>query len=400
MKILFISGIEFSSLNERNIYTDVLRELIKNGHFVYAVSPRVSRNELEVLESNQYMIIRPLIMKMQKVGVLKKGCSLLTLKSRYISAIKEHLSNREIDLILYATPPVNIVGVVEYCKKKYNAKTYLMLKDIWPDGIVDLGVIKRTSLIYQYFRTLEKRMYKISDRIGCMSKANVNYLLKHNNEVNPEKVEICPNCIEIRDLSIAQDERISMRKKYGIPVDKVVFVYGGNLGKPQGIPFIVECLETQKENRDIFFLIVGSGTEYKEINNYIKKAHPINVKLMRYMKKEDYDRMLGSCDVGLIFLDYRFTIPNFPSRLLSYMEAKLPILAVTDQNTDVGKVIEKGEFGWWCESNDVIVFQKVISRICISDLKKKGNQSYTFLKDNYSAKRITGLISELMREKG
>ena len=74
------------------------------------------------------------------------------------------------------------------------------------------------------------------------------------------------------------------------------------------------------------------------------------MKLMKELPKEEYDQMIASCDVGMIFLDHRFTIPNFPSRLLNYMQVKLPVLAVTDPNTDVGKVIVDGEFGWWCES--------------------------------------------------
>ena len=57
---------------------------------------------------------------------------------------------------------------------------------------------------------------------------------------------------------------------------------------------------------------------------------------MRSLPKADYETIVASCDVGMIFLDHRFTIPNFPSRMLSYMKAKIPILAVTDPNTDVG----------------------------------------------------------------
>ena len=44
--------------------------------------------------------------------------------------------------------------------------------------------------------------------------------------------------------------------------DKKVFVYGGNLGKPQGIPFVIQCLSSQAENKDVYFIIVGDGTEY------------------------------------------------------------------------------------------------------------------------------------------
>lgn len=105
---------------------------------------------------------------------------------------------------------------------------------------------------------------------------------------------------------------------------------------------------------------------------------------MKRLPKEDYDTMVGACDVGLIFLDHRFTIPNFPSRLLAYMQAKLPVLAVTDPNTDIGKVIVDGGFGWWCESNDVDGFISVVQEIMKANLGAAREREYQYLIDHYT----------------
>ena len=133
-----------------------------------------------------------------------------------------------------------------------------------------------------------------------------------------------------------------------------MFVYGGNLGKPQGIPFLIECMQKCSCLKEAYFLVVGDGTEYGVIEDYVRRSGQQNLKLMRRLPKEDYDSMVGACDVGLIFLDHRFTIPNFPSRILSYMQAKVPVLAATDTSSDMGKMIEDARFGWWVESNDPI----------------------------------------------
>lgn len=131
---------------------------------------------------------------------------------------------------------------------------------------------------------------------------------------------------------------------------------------------------------------MGDGTEYHLLESYVNTEKPTNVKLMRRLPKDDYDTMVGACDVGMVFLDHRFTIPNFPSRLLSYMQAKLPIIAVTDPNTDIGKTITDGEFGWWCESNDSSKFLTEIQTIMPleSDLRLLGNKAYEYGKTNYS----------------
>ena len=114
---------------------------------------------------------------------------------------------------------------------------------------------------------------------------------------------------------------------------------------------------------------------------------------MKRLPKNDYDAMVAACDVGMIFLDHRFTIPNFPSRLLAYMQAKIPVLASTDPNTDIGKVITEGGFGWWCESNSVQGFTKIVDSIGSSDLKAMGDNAYRVLNEKYSVRESYNIIA-------
>ena len=102
--------------------------------------------------------------------------------------------------------------------------------------------------------------------------------------------------------------------------------------------------------------------------------------------------MVAACDVGLIFLDHRFTIPNFPSRLLSYMQAKLSVLACTDPNTDIGQVITAGGFGWWCESNSTDAFVECVNKACEADLTPMGENGYAYLEEHYSVAKSSELI--------
>ncbi len=104
-------------------------------------------------------------------------------------------------------------------------------------------------------------------------------------------------------------------------------------------------------------------------------------------------KVMAACDVGLIFLDHRFTIPNFPSRILSYMEGKMPVLAATDPNTDVGTVIEEGKFGYWCESNDSEKFVKLMNRFSdYSGRYKMGENAYQFLINHYDVSSTYQII--------
>ena len=405
MKVLFLTLLGFETINECNIYTDLLREFVKNGHEVYAVSSveRRCRIETHLKKEAGATILRLKIGNTQKTNILEKGISTVLIEPMFKKAIKKYFGSVRFDLVLYSTPPITLLSAIEYVKKRDGASTYLMLKDIFPQNAADIGMMGTSGVkgcIYRFFKAKEKKLYAVSDIIGCMSQANADYIIGHEPKVSPQKVEICPNSIEIVDKSIGFDERCAVRNKYGIPSDKTVFVYGGNLGKPQGIPFIIECLEKCSDISDAFFLIVGGGTEYHLLEEYAEKSRQANFRLMKSLPKEDYDTMVAACDVGLIFLDHRFTIPNFPSRLLSYMQAKLPVLAATDPNTDIGIVISEGGFGRWCESNDADRFADIVREFLqcdISSLNAMKENGFKYLEEHYSSEQVYKTIVSHMQ---
>lgn len=389
MNILFMTLVHFTSLRERNIYTDLLREFVKHGHNVYAITPveRRQNQATMLIEEENAVILRLRIGNTQQTNIVEKGISTMLIEHTYKDAIKRYFADVKFELVLYSTPPITLLSAVEFVKRRDSAKTYLLLKDIFPQNAIDIGLLRESGIkgiLYRYFRRKEKKLYAISDHIGCMSQANVDYIIRHNPEIDPAKVEICPNAMEVVDKSVDENIRAAIRVKYGIPQDKTVFVYGGNLGKPQGIPFLIDCLKECREIKDAFFLIVGDGTEYHLLHDYVETDKPSHVKLMQRLPKEDFDTMVAACDVGLIFLDHRFTIPNFPSRLLAYMQAKLPVLACTDPNTDIGKVVTADGFGWWCESVDAEKFKAVVQRIKEASLADMGERAFTYLQKHYS----------------
>ena len=114
------------------------------------------------------------------------------------------------------------------------------------------------------------------------------------------------------------------------------------------------------------------------------------------MEKEDYDRLVKACDIGLIFLDYRFTIPNFPSRLLSYLEQKMPVISATDMASDVGVLAEANQFGMRVPSNDIEAFVKAVENYIEHPeiIKQQGENGYQFLLDNY---QVGHCYSTIMR---
>ena len=396
MNVLFMTIGKMDNIEEHTIYCDLLRYFRDAGHSVYTISPYEKRTGLQTAyeEKNGIHMLHVRTGNVTgMVSLIEKGLAQLSIEPIFIKAIKKYYSNVKFDLVMYSTPPITFCNAIEYVKRRDNAKTYLLLKDIFPQNAVDIGMMSKSGIkghLYEFFRNKEKKLYGLSDYIGCMSPANVEYVKQNNPEIDNYRVEVCPNCIEVVDKSINAEERRSIRKKYDIPLEKRVFVYGGNLGKPQGIDFLIECLHSQENSKDNYFLIVGDGTEYGKIEEFVKSSNQNNIRLMKRLPQEDYDTMVGACDVGMIFLDHRFTIPNFPSRVLSYMQAKIPVLACTDPNTDIGKIIEEAGFGSWCESNDVNGFVECVNKIM--QIQSVAEKEWNYLNKYYSTRNGYDII--------
>lgn len=396
MKVLFLT-LAYAEGGSRNLYVDLMEEFKDRGDEVFVICQRERRyeKETELNEENGIQVLRVKTGNVTKTGFIEKGVTTLLIETQFVKAIKKYYKDIKFDLVIYSTPPITFVKIVDFIKKRDGSKSYLLLKDIFPQNAVDLGMIKKKSLVWHYFRNKEKKLYEVSDNIGCMSKANVDYVINHNNEVKTKKIEVCPNSIkpiEMPCLSIMEKNEI--RTKYDIPHKSVLYVYGGNLGKPQGIEFLISVLKSIEKMKNVYFLIVGSGTEFDKISDYLKESKQTNARLKKYMPKVEFDEILSASDVGLVFLDSRFTIPNFPSRLNSYMELALPIMAATDVNTDVKEMLMEANCGLWSKSGDLEAFNKNLSRLNDNADARKvmGLNGRTFLEENYTVDKAYQII--------
>lgn len=341
MNILYLSAVPFKIDKNPSIYTDLIQELDNFGDQITVVSIDSSLKPFQIKEVREKNIDLIYIGSFQlyNVNIFRKGLSILSLPFFMRRAIKG-LDLKKFEVILYETPPITWAGIVKEIKKKNKIKSFLMLKDIFPQNAADIGLMKKDSFIFKYFKRKEKLLYEISDYIGCMSKGNMDYILKNNPEILKEKVYYFPNTK--KDTG---NEKINFEK------EKLQFVYGGNMGLPQGVLNIAPAISSFKNDKDIEFIFVGKGTEWSKINEYFKEQK--NVKVLESLPREEYEKLLSSCDAGFVFLDSRFTIPNYPSRTLAYLEKGIPIIAATDKNTDIRNLIQDNNVGLWSCSDDI-----------------------------------------------
>lgn len=373
-KILYLTNETLDSLDDlqkRSIYFDLMRKFIHKGHQITIVA--ITKGNTKILVDNKTTLILISTSSNKKIrNYIAKGINLFKQKFAIYQSLKKYVNVKDFSIILYASPPFIFNSYIKRAKK-INPKliSYLMLKDIFPQNAVDLGVLSKRGikgLIYKHYRYQEKTLYEISDYIGCMSQANVDYILKHNN-IDKNKVEVNPNTIDTSDFVPLDKETVNdLKLQLNLPLNKKILLYGGNLGDPQGIDFFIKVLESNKNRNDILFIIIGNGTNYDKLESYNKLN--TNFILIKELPVEQYNQYVSICDAGIILLDYRFTIPNYPSRILSYLQYSKPILMASDETTDMRDLIIKNNFGLWAPSNNVKLFNHNIDVFLKSDNKK------------------------------
>ena len=165
------------------------------------------------------------------------------------------------------------------------------------------------------------------------------------------------------------------------------------MGKPQYIDLLCTAIMECKDEAGIYFLFVGRGTDRYKLEQTIKRNAINNALLVENLPRMEYEQITKECDVGLITLDPRFTIPNYPSRILSYMEYAKPVLAATDKATDVRELIEDAQCGEWVWSGDSQTFVNTLKEMAsYTDLLVKGLNGRRYMNKNFRVEHSVEIL--------
>jgi len=366
LKVLFLM-FAFPDMNKSfNMYTTLVEEFVNHGHEVTVLAP--GKDETGVYVENTIPVLRVQTLPIKNAPNYLKGISNVLLPYQFERALNKFYKGKSFELIISPTPPITLVDLAAKLKRRFGAKFYLILRDIFPQNAVDLGFMKKGGLLHHYFQRKERKLYEEADFIGCMSQGNIDYLKKHNPEVSTDKL------VELKNYQKPYKGFGSnialLKEKYGI-AGKFVVVFGGNMGKPQQLENVLELAESVLQFSDIVFLLLGEGVQMNKIEVNAKIKGLTNINIQRTIPKQEYQDLLSVCDVGLISLHKDFTIPNIPSKALDYFNVGIPVLASLDRATDFGKILDEEQCGLWTYAGEhEILKHKLIQIYSNKELKE------------------------------
>ncbi len=364
-------------------------EFKAQGHSVTVVTPHPKLTvKIHISELDGIKVLRFKSGEIKNVNKIKRAVNESLLSFRAWKYGKRFFEENPHDLIVYYSPSIFWGKLVSHLKRLWNAPSYLILRDIFPQWAVDQGLIRRDSLIEKYFRYFEKKNYNAADIIGLMSFKNLKWF-KNTYNLN-KKLEVLYNWAANKPVR----EKINYKEKLGL-CGKVVYFYGGNMGHAQDMMNIVRLAKNMKNETRAHFVLVGAGDEVEMVRESIRREQLENMTLLPAVRQNEFKQMLASFDVGLFTLHKNHSTHNFPGKLLGYMVQGLPILGSINKGNDLKEIIEKAGAGLiTVNGEDEIFYQNALKLLDGENRKRMGEAARLLLKDVFSVESAAMQIEQ------
>jgi len=368
---------------------DLALELFRLGHQPIVITPTDDLNNITAHDKiDGIEVFRVKTNKTNNVNFIYRGLNEILLPFKIINAIrKSNLSFNNLDAVIWYSPTIFFGPVVQFLKKASGCQTYLILRDIFPEWALDLGILKKNP-IYYFFKIVAKYQYSVADIIGVQSPSNLKYFKKWYKKPN-RKLEVLNNWlspVKQKETKITFPNTKFSRKK--------LFVYAGNMGIAQGMDIFIELANSLKDRKDLGFIFVGRGSEVNKLKKLSTYKKLDNVLFFDEISPEEIPSLLKMCHVGLVALDLRHKSHNIPGKFLSYLQAGLPVLAKINFGNDLQYIIENENVGI-VYSGDMVNDLSVLASKIIDDEKnykimsKSGKALYDKM---FSTNKITNQI--------
>lgn len=353
------------------------------GHKVVVITPSSDAKErLKTIKIDGVEIWRFKSGRIKNVNYFRRFFNEFSLSRKGINAIREKLLDRSFDGVIYYSPSIFLYGLVNYLKIKFKCKSYLVLRDIFPQWAVDANIIKKHGIIHRVLQHFEKQNYKSADMIGVMSEGNIAHLNKNFDLSLPS--EVLRNWGTIKDFgNVSTSKDFKFKNKLN---GKVLFFYGGNIGPAQDIPALIKALKPLDALNYAHFIILGDGDDFNKVKILLKDLKLKNFSLMKSVSQLEFNDILKCVDVGLFSLSSKHNTQNFPGKLLGYMQHKIPILGFVNKGNDLKQIVEKANAGYiFYHDQDEHFLQHAKDLAASKNLRiSKGNGAQSLLKSEFS----------------
>jgi glycosyltransferase involved in cell wall biosynthesis len=237
-------------------------------------------------------------------------------------------------VVFFAPVAAQMAQVADYAGK--DRRSYLYITDFFPFAAKKVGLIPKGP----YFRIahwLENRAMLRFRTLGTMSPRNAAFLRAHY-RVDPQQSIVVDMLWGPDPVDITPDRK-AIRARHGVPQDRHLLLFGGQLSEGRGVDDIIAAAEiARRRSLNLCFVVIGDGRLRSQIEEAVG-CLPEHLCYLPPVPRDIYLELASACDLGLVVTVRDTNVPTFPSRTIDYLRVGLPVLAAVETTTDFGTVI-------------------------------------------------------------
>lgn len=339
---------------------DLSREFARQGHSVTVLLPSPNQQEPWVLEEvDGVQILRLKAPRTKDIGYVRRTFGEFAMPFVMLRQFrKSPLVIEHWDGVVWYAPSIFHGPLASALKNRSNCKGYLIIRDIFPEWAVDMGLMGR-GLPYRFFDAIARYQYSVADVIGVQTPGNQRYFDRWQQQPG-RKLEVLKNW-----LGKPAYARCPIRVNETTLAGRKVFVYAGNMGVAQGMDILLDLAEKLRYRTDVGFLFVGRGSEAARLRSVTAERQLKNVLFYDEIHPDEIPDLYAQCGAGIVALDTRHKSHNIPGKFLTYMQSGLPVLANVNAGNDLAQVIRDERVGQVCETNQADELLRLTDRLLI-----------------------------------
>lgn len=328
---------------------DLSREFVRQGHQLTVMVPAPGlQQDWKLTEQDGVQVLRLRTMRLKDVHYVHRTIGESAMPYMMLRGLQRSpLANTRWDGIVCYAPSVFHGPLVRALKTANQCRSYLIVRDIFPEWTADLGLMLRNGIPFHFFKAVANNLYDAADTIGVQTEGNLTYFKRWKRRPG-RTAEVLSNWLADR-----QPTHSSLKLAQTNLASRKVFVYAGNMGVAQGVDVFVDLAHRMRDRSDIGFLFLGRGSEVRRLTAAAQLRHLDNILIHDEISPDEIPALLTQCHVGLIALNPRHKSHNVPGKFLACMHAGLPVLATVNPGNDIVNLIRTNGVGAVSESRSV-----------------------------------------------
>lgn len=284
------------------------------------------------------------------------------------------LKNRKrIDIIQIATtPPILPTLAVNISSRLISKKYIYHCQDIYPESVT---INKNERFFYRLLKKVDTYNMNNAEKVVVLS-SDMKELLISKRNINKSKIEIINNFTFNRKIAHESNSGQNVIGKFKFLEKENVILFAGNLGYAQNLDILFQAIFNLVKDKRFYFIVVGEGVMKKYL---MEKYRNSMIIFTGYMPNEFVQQIYKYIKFGIAPLNRGIENVAYPSKIISYLTAGVPVLTFSSESSEISKFINDG-FGLNYSFNGIESLKNTISKMLVMtfdrDYIKKNSTEY------------------------